>query len=321
MVASLCMALREMGHQVTLVAAPGSQNYGRLIVHHAPNNASLLSRARRKLIFQPVSVLAALGADVVHNFGRVDYLWTLLKTGWPLVHTFVNPIVGPDLDFLLERRERRLALVSVSEHQRQAVADRFHWDTVYNAVDVERMYYTAAAEQPPYLAFLGRMTHNKGLHVAIDVAERAGLPLRIVGNISNEPGGREYFEDRIRPRLGRSAEWVGDVLPDKEKAAFLGGASALLFPIQWDEPFAVVLGEALACGTPVIALRRASTPEAIQDCVTGFLCDSADEMVGAVNRVSELRRDHCRKFAEAVLSSRTMAERYLSIYRRTVASG
>lgn len=316
-IAALCLALRTMGHRITLVAAKGSQNYGRLFVHRAPDNKSFLSRASRKLLFQPLSILATMGADVVHNFGRLDYLWTLLKTDVPLVHTFVNPIAEAELNLLLPRRASRMALVSVSDHQRRAVKHPFRWETVYNAVNVDRMFFTEKAVQPPYLAFLGRMTYNKGLHVAIDVARRAGLPLRIVGNVSQEPGGPEYFETRIRPALGKDVEWVGDVLPDEAKAAFLGGASALLFPIQWDEPFAVVIGEALACGTPVIAIRRASTPEAVVDGKTGFLCDSADEMVAAVNRIPEIRREHCRAYAEAVLSSRAMATKYLGIYQRT----
>jgi glycosyltransferase involved in cell wall biosynthesis len=316
-VASLCGRLRDKGHRVTLVAARGSDDFGRLLGHQAPDNRSFASRAFRKLLFQPLSVVAARGADVVHNFGRVDYLWTLLRCRVPLVHTFTNPIADRELAILLRRPRSALTLVSVSDHQRRTFAGRGRWDTVYNAVNVERMTYSPRPDAQPYLAFLGRMTHNKGVHVAIDVARRAGLPLKIIGNISSERGGPEYFEDVVKPELGHGVEWVGDVVDDAQKAAFLGGARALLFPIQWDEPFAVVVGEALACGTPVIALRRASTPEAVQDGRTGFLCDSADQMVAAVARLDELRREDCRRFAETVLSAEVMTDRYLSIYQRT----
>lgn len=319
-IAELCRSLRHKDHRVTLLAATGSDNFGRLIVHRAPDNRSFTSRAGRKILFQITSLAASIDADVVHNFGRVDYLWALLKTRVPLVHTFVNPIVESDLAVLRGPQRPRLTLVSVSNHQRKEVSDRCRWETVYNAVNVERLRFTPKADDPPYLAFLGRLTHNKGVHVAIDVARRAGLPLKIVGNISQEPGGPEYFESRVRPEFGNGVEWVGDVLDDQEKAAFLGGAMALLFPIQWDEPFAVVLGETLACGTPAIALRRASTPEAIMDGRTGYLCGSPDEMVAAVGRISEIRREDCREFAEKALASDVMADRYLSIYKRTSSS-
>lgn len=316
-IASLCDTLKDRGHRVTLVAKSGSRRYHRLIPHAPPDNASLLSRAGHKLAFQPLSVAAALGADVVHNFGRVDYLFSLLRTRVPLVHTFENPIAAYELDILLRRPRPHLALVSVSDHQRAKFDDRARFTTIYNAVDVQRFTYQATPSQPPYLAFLGRLTRNKGVHLAIDVAERAGLPLRIAGNISKEPGGEEFFEREVKPRLRGNIEWVGE-LNDTDKIPFLGGATALLFPIQWDEPFAVVIGETLACGTPVVAWRRASTPEALRDGETGFLCDSVDEMVSAVARVGSVSRARCREFAERVLSSDVMARRYVELYERVI---
>jgi glycosyltransferase involved in cell wall biosynthesis len=143
------------------------------------------------------------------------------------------------------------------------------------------------------------------------------LPLKIAGNVSKEPGGRAYFEAQVKPQLDDGVEWVGE-LDDRQKIPFLGNALALLFPIQWDEPFAVVVGEALACGTPIIALRRASTPEAIRHGRTGFLCDTPQEMVVAVRHVQEIDRAHCREFAEKTLAADVMADEYLKIYEETI---
>ena len=304
-----------MGHRVALVAGTGSRKPGRLFTHAAPDNSSLVSRAYRKILFQPLSIRAALRADVVHNFGRVDYLWSLLRTNIPIVHTFENPIAQYEVDILL-RRQTRLTMVSVSEHQRREFAGRGNWETVHNAVDVTRLCFAPTPSHSPYLAFLGRLTRNKGVHLAIAVARKSGIPLKIAGNISSEPGGQEYFEHEVRPELHGDVQWVGE-LNDREKVPFLGGALALLFPIQWNEPFAVVVGEALACGTPVIALKRASTPEAICHGKTGFLCESIEEMVRAVGRIRTIDRRDCRIDAENRLAASVMAERYVSIYRRT----
>jgi glycosyltransferase involved in cell wall biosynthesis len=313
-IASLCDGLVNRGHRVVLVAGHGSRDYGSLFMHAAPNNASLLSRAQRKLIFQPLSLAAAWGSDVIHNFGRVDYLWSLLRTNWPLLQTFENPIDEQEMDMLLRRPRRNVMFVSVSDHQRQKFAHRGSWRTIYNAVDMRAFPFNAKPADPPYLAFLGRLTANKGAHLAIEVARRAGVRLKLAGNVSNEEGGRAYFEQKVRPALGPEVEWVGEV-DDAQKVSFLGGATALLFPIQWDEPCAVVLAEALACGTPIIALHRTSTPEAIRDGENGFLCKSVDEMVSAVARVPSIRRAECRAAAERMLSMDVMVERYLDAYR------
>lgn len=315
-VANLCEGLMRRGHQVTLVAAPGSRSYGRTLTHRPPDNSRFVSRAGRKLLFQPLSLAASARADVVHNFGRVDYLFALLRTRVPLIHTFENPIAAYELELLLRRPRERMLLVSISDHQRREWERRGRWRTVYNCVDVRAFRFSARPDG--YLAFLGRLTANKGVHLAIEVARRTGMKLKIAGNVSKEPGGEAYFEQKVRPALGGNIEWVGEV-DDARKAALLEGAAALLFPIQWDEPFGIVVAEALACGTPVIATRRASTPETVRDGETGFLCDSVDEMVRAVGRLPELRRESCRAFAENVFSADRMVERYEELYREVRA--
>lgn len=310
-VAALCRGLSEEGHLVRLVAGPGSRRYHELVVHRvaAP---SFLSRARHKILFQPLSLWAARDADVVHNYGRPDYLHWLLSTDVPLVNSFMNPIGAPEADFFA-RRQRGLFLVSASDNHRSDVPATPQWRTVYPAIEIERIPFNARP-RGNYLAFLGRLTANKGTKEAIAVAKRAGLPLKIAGNVSREPGGVEYFEREVKPHLGDRIQWIGEIT-DADKPEFLGNAQALLFPIQWEEPFGIALAEAFAAGTPVIASRRGATREQIIDGVTGFVCDSVDEMVEATTKIDRLDRAACRRVCEERFSAQAMTAHYLRLYQ------
>ena len=310
-IAALCRGLTEAGHQVRLVAGPGSRRYHDLIVHRVPGR-SFLSRARHKISFQPLSLWAARDADVVHTYGRYDYLHWLLSADVPLVHSFMN-IIGPgDLAFFA-RRQQGLALVSPSDNHRRDVPASPQWKTVYPSIEIERIPFRPRPDGG-YLAFLGRLTANKGAKEAIAVARRARLPLRIAGNVSREYGGVEYFEREVRPQLDDQIQWIGEIT-DSQKSEFLGNARALLFPIQWEEPFGIALAESFAAGTPVIASRRGATREQIIEGQTGFLCDTIDEMVAATARLDELDRKACRGVCEARFSSQAMTTSYLSLYQ------
>src|SRR5262249_50222358 len=161
--------------------------------------------------------------------------------------------------------------------------------------------YTFSPRRGGYLAFLGRISPDKGLDTAIRVAQRVGLPLRIAARLplpyKHDPAVRrdwEYDQDEIQPLLqGPEVELIGQV-GGKQKDYFLGNAAALLFPIRWPEPFGLVMAEALAAGTPVIAVRAGSVPELIEDGRTGFICDDEDGMVCAVSRIDEIDRAVCR---------------------------
>ncbi len=308
--ALICAEMARRGHHVRLLAGVGSRNFGELWTHRPPSRR-FRSRAYRKLLFQVTSLRAALDADVVHNIGRTDYLWALLRTKLPIVITLQNKIAAESVSDLASGRDR-LALVSPSDSYRRGLPSADWW-TVYNAVNAEEIRFR---ERPggDYLAFLGRLTPYKGVHVAIDVAQALGLPLKIAGNIPNEPGVAEFFAREVRPRLGGKIEWIGEI-NDAQKTDFLGNARALLFPIQWEEPFGMVVAESMAAGTPVLAMRRGAMPEVIDHGRNGFLCDSPDEMVSFAKRIDELDRAACRRTCEQRFSPRVIADRYLEIYR------
>jgi glycosyltransferase involved in cell wall biosynthesis len=165
-----------------------------------------------------------------------------------------------------------------------------------------------------YLAFLGRICPEKRVDRAIEIAKRVGMPIRIAAKV--DQADREYFESKIRKLLDHSlVEYIGEI-GERDKAQFLGNAHALLFPIDWPEPFGLVMIEALACGTPIIAYRMGSVPEIVDDGTTGFMVEDLDGGVDAVSRIRSLDRATCRRVFEERFSARRMARDYVSIYKR-----
>jgi glycosyltransferase involved in cell wall biosynthesis len=186
---------------------------------------------------------------------------------------------------------------------------------VYHGLPLD--LYTFRPEPGQYLAFLGRICPEKRVDRAIAIATHVGMPLKIAAKV--DPTDQEYFEAEIAPQLCHPlVEYVGE-LGEGEKDAFLGNAYALLFPIDWPEPFGLVMIEAMACGTPVIAFRHGSVPEVIDDGVTGFIVDGVEEAVRAVARIPTLRRQDCRQTFETRFSASRTATDYVDIYRRLTA--
>jgi glycosyltransferase involved in cell wall biosynthesis len=311
--ALICEELARRGHRVRLIAGEGSRNFGELWIHRNAN-ASFRSRAYRKLAFQLLSLRAALDTDIVHNIGRTDYLWSLMRTRLPIVLTFQNHTARSELLQLAQARPK-IALVSPSDSYRRDLPPA-RWTTIHNTVDSRNIQFRAKPGGD-YLAFLGRLIPEKGVQVAIAVAQRAKLPLRIAGNIPDIPGGREFFEREIEPHLKGDIEWIGEI-NDRQKPDFLGDARALLFPIQWEEPFGMVVAESMAAGTPVLAMRRGAMPEVIEHGRNGFLCDSVEEMARATERIDELDRALCRQHCEDHYSPRVIVDQYLRLYERVM---
>jgi len=216
---------------------------------------------------------------------------------------------------------RRLAgdTIEFSAVSHDMIADVRHlapWHVVYNGVSMNTYSFRPEVQVNAPLVFLGRIEPIKGAHLAIEVARRSDTPLVIAGNIPGEH--QRYFDTQIAPYLdGTSVSYIGPV-NDAEKNLLLGSAKAFLMPILWDEPFGIVMAEALACGTPVVGLRRGSVPEVVSDGVTGFVCSDVDEMVSAVGRIDRLERAACRARAEALFTEDTVVDGFLTIYRRLI---
>ena len=205
-----------------------------------------------------------------------------------------------------------MPVVSISHSQRLPLP-WLHWQgTVYHGLPTD--LYTLHEAPGTYLAFLGRIAPEKGVDQAIAIARRVGMPLKIAAKIDRVD--REYFQTVIQPLLNNTlVEYVGEI-SDNDKEAFLGGAYALLFLIDWPEPFGLVMIEALACGTPVIAYRRGAVPEILEDGVTGWIVEEFEAAVQAVARVPSLSRARCRQIFEERFSACRMAQDYVRIYQQ-----
>jgi glycosyltransferase involved in cell wall biosynthesis len=249
--------------------------------------------------------------DIVHF--HIDYLHFSMSRREDLsqLTTLHGRLDIPDLVPLF-REFSETPVVSISDAQRKPLP-WINWQgTVYHGMPEDIL--APCFDAGNYLAFLGRISPEKGVDQAIEIAERTGIPLKIAAKVDR--ADKSYFESRIKPLLDHKLiEFVGEI-SDLEKNEFLGNASALLFPIQWSEPFGIVLIEAMACGVPVIAYPLGSVPEIIEDGVSGFLVHNVDEAEDALENLSAIDRRNCRRAFEERFSAKRMAQDYLTIYDR-----
>ena len=257
--------------------------------------------------------------DVVHSFGRLAYLTGILRHRLPKIMSYQRePSLGQISKAVKLARRGTLTFTGCAEHIAAKIRPLALSEAVFNGVPLKTYTFRPQVEDDAPLVFLGRIEPIKGTHMAIDIAQQSGRRLVIAGNISEEGGGKEYFEKRIRPALdGERIQYIGPV-DDVQKNKLLGAAAAFLMPIQWEEPFGIVMAEALACGTPIIGTRRGSVPEVVKKGVNGYVCDTLPEMVAAVSRIKEISRRECRRDCEERFSDRAVVEAYLRIYRQRI---
>jgi len=308
--------LVRLGHDVTLFASGDSVTNARL-VPICPRalrlNAQCKDPVAHHVVMMEEVFREAANFDLIHS--HVDYLHFSLsrRSEVPCLTTLHGRLDIPDL-VPLYQTFRELPLVSISDAQRTPLPWANWQATVRHGMP--RKALTLKQGDGKYLAFLGRVSPEKGLDEAIEIARRSGLRLKVAAKV--DPADLEYFENRIEPLLDDDhIEFIGEI-GNSEKNDFLGNAAGFLFPIQWPEPFGIVMTEALACGTPVIAYRSGSVPEVIEDGVTGFIVEDADGAVDAVNHLREIDRWNCRKHFEPNFSDERMARDYLNIYSKLI---
>jgi glycosyltransferase involved in cell wall biosynthesis len=317
-VAWLTEELVALGHDVTLFASGDSQTRATLVPVWP--RALRLGRPRT----DPAAAQAALLEAVARHASNCDLIhyhvdWVHLPLSTRLNVPFVNTMHGRlDIPGLSEmvRIFPTASLISISDNQREPLQQAAWLGTVYHGLppDSLRPRYEAGE----YLAFLGRISPEKGPEVAIRIARAAGMPLRIAAKIPK--GEQRYFKERLEPSVdGDVIQLVGEV-KDEPKEQFLAHAAALLFPINWPEPFGLVMIEAMACGTPVIAFRHGSVPEVIEDGVSGFVVDNEEDAAEAIKKVRTLDRRRVRAAFEARFTARRMAEEYVRCYQKLIAS-
>lgn len=321
-VADLADGLTRAGHDVTLWAAPGSRVNGRVEVFGREGEWTRWSNVRNTLTLARRFLGGASRFDVIHNFGRLAYLAPVLARDVPKVQTYMRTVSPGNMETARRLGARRLHYTAVSA----AIADTGRpgggdWSVIYNCAVPSRYPFVGDTDpRTAPLVFLGRLDRIKGAHHAITVAERLQRRLIVAGNISPLAHEQEYFEREIKPRVdGRLITYIGPV-DDQQKRALLGSAAAMLMPIEWEEPFPVVLPESMLCGTPLIAFRRGGVPEGIEQGRTGFLCDTVDEMSTLVARLPELDRATVRAEAERRFSDAAIIGAYERLYQRLGAA-
>jgi glycosyltransferase involved in cell wall biosynthesis len=262
---------------------------------------------------QAYQLLADRSLDIVHDHTLAGPLLGPEFTSTPIVTTNHGPF-DDDVVSLYAEMARRVPVLAISHCQAANAVGLKVLAVIHHGLDVDASPMGSGAGG--YFACLGRMNPHKGIHIAIEVARRAGLPLRIAAKMWERPE-YEYFEARVKPLLGPDVEYIGEIGP-KEKEQLLGDAIALLNPIRWPEPFGMVMIEALACGTPVIAFRNGAAAEIVEHGVSGMLCDTVDEMVLAASQAATIERAACRRRVQDEFSTERMVEQHVRVYRTLV---
>jgi glycosyltransferase involved in cell wall biosynthesis len=314
--ADLAAEFSSRGHDVTLWAAPGSHTSGRVVAFGRAGEWTRWSNVRNVSTLSWRFLHEHAAFDVIHNFGRLAYLVAALRRPVAKIQTYMRRVNPANMRHTERLGARHLRFTAVSEAIRETgFPGGGKWHVVYNSAEPSRYVFRADVDPATApLVFLGRFERCKGAHSAIEVARRTGRTLVLAGTRSTLGEEQHYFDTEIQPQIdGERVRYVGPV-DDEQKVALLGSAAALLLPVEWLEPFPVVLPEALLCGTPVLGFRRGGVPEGIEHGRTGFVCVDVDAMVEAVDRLGGIDRRSCRLVGEQRFSTAAVADAYEEVY-------
>jgi glycosyltransferase involved in cell wall biosynthesis len=312
----LAEGLLGRGHQVTVIAAGQPGTRARFARTYQVPPTGRLGEVLPELLHaaHTAQLLDELDVQIVHDHSAAGPLTASGRTA-PTVLTAHGPVDG---ELGAYYRRLGLPLVAISEFQRRQAAPDLPWiGRVHNAVPVATFPYQKDKEE--FCLFLGRMSPEKGPDLAIGAAHAAGLPI-VVAAKCNEPAERRYLEQRVRPLLGPEDLWFGEA-DATDKRDLLGRARCLLFPVQWEEPFGLVMVEAMACGTPVVALRAGSVPEVVDHGVTGWICRQPEQLARGIVEADRIDPAACRDRAERLFDVAQMVAGYERVYRQLAGRG
>ncbi len=310
----LTEGLTDRGHEVTLIGAGRSRTRARFLQTFAEPPSQRLGESMPEVLHAAVAEehLRELEPHVIHDHTLCGPLQAGGRTTSTIV-TAHGPVSG-ELGSYFRKLGDAISLVAISNAQRTEAPDLNWCATVHNAIPVNE--YPFRADKEDFLLFLGRMSPDKGAHLAIEAAREAGRPLVLAGKC-NEPAERAYFDREVRPRLGDDIEWIGQADAGRKKD-LMSRAHCFLFPIRWAEPFGIVMVEAMACGTPVVALRGGAVNEVVAEGVTGYICDKVPELPACIEKAGHIDPYVCREHAMNEFDVGKMVEGYEKVFQQTV---
>ena len=318
-VSLLADGLVDAGHEVTLFASGDSLTKANLSYIYEQAPSELIGRSLPEIRHALACYERADEFDVINDHSGIPAAALGGAVQTPVLHTIHGPLDTHEAQHAyaaIAEVSPGVGLISISENQRRPMPDLPWVATVPNAIDLS--IYPSKPHKGDYLLFLGRFSPDKGAHRAIAVAMELGLPLKMAGK-NREPKEREYFAELVEPHLGHGGiEYLGEVTHG-EKVELLQDARATLFPIEWEEPFGLVMIESMACGTPVIATRHGAVPEVIEHGVSGIIVENYREMAAALEQADELDPDECRRYVEERFAPERMVRDYENAYRAAIA--
>lgn len=314
-VSVLTEGLVERGHQVTLFAVGESQTEAELKAS-CPTALRANGGDKDYPYFEAHQLSRVFDQqnrfDIIHFHDKCASLPLSRCFKTPTVHTLHYPFT--DSNHSLFAHCPQLPVINISEAQKQTMPHLNYIDTIHNSIDLSRYPFAAQCQTPPYIAFVGRMAPEKGPQFAIAIAQHAGLPLKMAGNI--DPDEQDFFDQQIKPHIdGQRIQYLGEV-NHAQKADLLAKAAVTVFPIIWDEPFGLGMLESMASGTPVIAMNCGPVPDIIADGKSGFICSTINEFVHKIPAALQLNRADCRQQVEALFHPTHMVSQYEQTYRQ-----
>jgi glycosyltransferase involved in cell wall biosynthesis len=310
----MARGLVAAGHDVTLFATGDSTCPvpTRWVLEHAEGTRIGMAVPELRHVIGAYEVVS--DHDIVHDHTMMGPFYSQRYPGLPVVTTIHGPF-NPELTDLYSALGPHVPIIAISYAQQRAAPEVPITRVIHHGLDASAFPFGDGHgdDDGEYLLFLGRMAPDKGAHRAIAVARAAGRRLLMAAKM-REPWERAYFDEQVAPLLGPDAVYLGEV-PHERKIELLANARALLFPIRWSEPFGMVMLEAMACGTPVLAFREGAAPEVVDDGTTGYLCDDTATMTDAVGRLDALRRQDCRAAVEGYFSAARMVAQHVALYQ------
>lgn len=315
----LTEGLIRRGHNVTLFTIGESRSSAEMYwvfereqrAKLSDEPSSFLNTAMTQTLASYLEIARRRDFDIVHDHTWKEGLASAHFLDMPVAHTIHSPLDEENRKFYrLFINSRKIHFVSISKFQQKCLPGLNYAGNVYNAIELE--HFPFSEEKEDFLLWLGRFNEEKAPHLACEAAKILQKKLILIGKLREEKE-KEYFDEKVKPYLNDKIKYIGELAEERKK--YFMSAQAFLNPIQWDEPFGLVLIEAMACGTPVVSFKRGSIPEIVKDGVTGFVVDTFDDFLGSIKRVNELNPKELREYVSSNFSSEAMVNGYERVYR------